>query len=111
MASWLLQCALTHILWYPKGNKLQREEIEKNSKSVKEGVDDDEEEVEKLISGGFEFRMPLHYPKYSKAEYEKMEEWKLDMLLGEYGLLLCFKGTLEEKRAYAKGAFLWPDQL
>lgn len=54
------------------------------------------------------FQMPLHYPRYSKADYEKMEEWKLDLLLKQYGL--NFKGTLDEKREYAKGAFLWPDQ-
>ncbi|KAJ0018336.1 hypothetical protein Pint_09460 [Pistacia integerrima] len=54
------------------------------------------------------FQMPLHYPRYSKADYEKMEEWKIDMLLREYGL--TFQGTLDEKRAYAMGAFLWPDQ-
>ncbi|KAJ9182537.1 hypothetical protein P3X46_006522 [Hevea brasiliensis] len=55
------------------------------------------------------FQMPLHYPRYTKADYEKMEEWKLDMLLNEYGL--GFKGCLDEKRAFAMGAFLWPDQL
>ncbi|GMN36619.1 hypothetical protein TIFTF001_006162 [Ficus carica] len=55
-----------------------------------------------------EFQMPLHYPRYTKADYEKMEEWKLDLLLNQYGL--SFKGSLHEKREYAKGAFLWPDQ-
>lgn len=54
------------------------------------------------------FQMPLHYPRYSKADYDKMEEWKLDLLLKQYGL--NFEGTLDEKREYAKGAFLWPDQ-
>ncbi|XP_050219366.1 uncharacterized protein LOC126669842 [Mercurialis annua] len=55
------------------------------------------------------FQLPLHYPKFSKADYEKMEEWRVDMLLNEYGL--CFKGTLNEKRAFAMGSFLWPDQI
>ncbi|XP_044496015.1 uncharacterized protein LOC123218586 [Mangifera indica] len=54
------------------------------------------------------FQMPLHYPRYSKADYQKMEEWKVDMLLREYGL--TFQGTLDQKRAYAMGTFLWPDQ-
>ncbi|CAI0374327.1 unnamed protein product [Linum tenue] len=54
------------------------------------------------------FRMPLHYPRYSKRDYESMEEWRLDLLLSQYGLR--FDGTVEEKRAYAIGAFLWPDQ-
>ncbi|GLU12685.1 hypothetical protein SLE2022_293470 [Rubroshorea leprosula] len=56
------------------------------------------------------FQMPIHYPRYTKAEadYEKMEDWKVDLLLKQYGL--NFKGTLDEKRAFAMGAFLWPDQ-
>ncbi|XAR67377.1 hypothetical protein NMG60_11002109 [Bertholletia excelsa] len=32
------------------------------------------------------FRMPLHYPRYRKEDYERMEGWKVDMLLQEYGL-------------------------
>lgn len=55
------------------------------------------------------FEMPLHYPRYKKSDYEKMEEWKLDLLLKQYGL--SFQGTLDEKRAFAMGAFLWPDQF
>ncbi|KAK4355177.1 hypothetical protein RND71_024148 [Anisodus tanguticus] len=55
------------------------------------------------------FQMPLHYPGYTKDDYEKMEEWKLDALLSEYGL--NFQGTVDEKRRFAMGAFLWPDQL
>ncbi|KAL8505438.1 hypothetical protein ACS0TY_016615 [Phlomoides rotata] len=54
------------------------------------------------------FQMPLHYPRYGKSDYEKMEEWKVDMLLREYGL--SFGGSLDEKRDFAMGAFLWPDQ-
>ncbi|CAN0890820.1 hypothetical protein LINGRAHAP2_LOCUS16642 [Linum grandiflorum] len=52
--------------------------------------------------------MPVHYPRYSKKDYEAMEEWRLDLLFLQYGL--CFQGSLAEKRAYAIGAFLWPDQ-
>ncbi|WCJ33069.1 hypothetical protein M5689_014453 [Euphorbia peplus] len=55
------------------------------------------------------FQVPLHYPKYSKADYENMEEWRLDLLLHQYGL--CFKGTLVDKKAFAIGAFLWPAQI
>ncbi|MQM07041.1 hypothetical protein Taro_039876 [Colocasia esculenta] len=58
------------------------------------------------ISG---FQMPLHYPRYKREDYEKMEGWKLDVLLREYGL--SFDGSLHDKRAYAMGTFLWPDQL
>ncbi|XP_060184864.1 uncharacterized protein LOC132614427 [Lycium barbarum] len=56
------------------------------------------------------FQMPLHYPRYKKVDYEKMEEWRLDILLKQYGFL-NFNGTMEEKRKFAIGAFLWPDQL
>ncbi|MCL7027277.1 hypothetical protein MKW94_017874 [Papaver nudicaule] len=74
---------------------------------------DDEEEIMKFNKvttkcGGFQ--MPLHYPRYKKSDYERMEEWKVDMLLREYGLD-SFKGTLDEKREFAMGTFLWPDQL
>lgn len=51
------------------------------------------------------FQMPLHYPKYSKADYDAMPEWKLDRLLEEYGLPVM--GTLREKKQYAMGVFLW----
>ncbi|OAY80807.1 hypothetical protein ACMD2_07066 [Ananas comosus] len=44
--------------------------------------------------------MPLHYPRCKKEDYMKMEEWRLDLLLRSM-----------EKRDYAMGAFLWPDQL
>lgn len=55
------------------------------------------------------FQLPLHYPRYTKQDYDNMEDFELDVLLKEYGL--SFKGSLEEKRAYAVGAFLWPQQL
>ncbi|GMN44462.1 hypothetical protein TIFTF001_013661 [Ficus carica] len=56
-------------------------------------------------ANGF-FQMPLHYPKYSESEYETMPEWKLDCLLSEYGLPAM--GSVEQKRKFAMGAFLWP---
>ncbi|XP_051136355.1 uncharacterized protein LOC127255000 [Andrographis paniculata] len=55
------------------------------------------------------FKMPVHYPRYVKSDYEKMEEWRLDVLLQQYGV--SFSGSLEEKRRFAMGAFLWPDQF
>ncbi|BAF19666.1 uncharacterized protein [Oryza sativa Japonica Group] len=54
------------------------------------------------------FQMPLHYPRYKKADYEAMPEWRVDCLLREYGLPV--DGGVEEKRRFAMGAFLWPDQ-
>ncbi|KAL6629434.1 hypothetical protein ACP70R_029199 [Stipagrostis hirtigluma subsp. patula] len=58
--------------------------------------------------GGCGFQMPLHYPRYRKADYEAMPEWRLDCLLREYGLPVA--GDLHAKRRFAMGAFLWPDQ-
>ncbi|KAF8085929.1 hypothetical protein N665_0642s0025 [Sinapis alba] len=59
---------------------------------------------------GSGFKMPLHYPKYTKDDYEKMEEWRLDLLLSDYGLLAFSDTTLPEKRAIAIETFLWPHQ-
>ncbi|XP_073282192.1 uncharacterized protein [Primulina huaijiensis] len=59
--------------------------------------------INKNISG---FQMPLHYPKYTKNEYQEMPEWMLDRLLAEYGLPAI--GDLAHKRDFAMGAFLWP---
>ena len=56
--------------------------------------------------GGGSFRMPVHYPRYKRADYETMPEWKLDYLLTQYGLPVF--GNLKEKRSFAMGAFLWP---
>lgn len=53
------------------------------------------------------FQMPLHYPRFTRADYESMPEWKLDCLLKEYGLPIT--GNLEQKRNFAMGAFLWPN--
>ncbi|OIS98706.1 hypothetical protein A4A49_55495 [Nicotiana attenuata] len=54
------------------------------------------------------FQMPLHYPRYKKSDYETMPEWKLDCLLKQYGLPVI--GDVDNKRKFAMGAFLWPDQ-
>ncbi|KAL0464885.1 UNVERIFIED_CONTAM: hypothetical protein Slati_0376100 [Sesamum latifolium] len=54
---------------------------------------------------GCGFQMPLHYPRYTRAEYEVMAEWKLDCLLAQYGLHVS--GDVEHKRKFAMGAFLW----
>lgn len=53
-----------------------------------------------------EFQMPLHYPRYTRKDYEKMAEWRVDNLLREYGLPVT--GDLAYKREFAMGAFLWP---
>ncbi|KDP44888.1 hypothetical protein JCGZ_01388 [Jatropha curcas] len=51
--------------------------------------------------------MPLHYPRYTKKDYQTMPEWQLDTLLAEYGLPV--NGDLDYKREFAMGAFLWPN--
>ncbi|KAK3428566.1 hypothetical protein EUGRSUZ_E00074 [Eucalyptus grandis] len=51
------------------------------------------------------FQMPLHYPRFTRADYEAMPEWKLDSLLREYGLPTT--GSLCDKRDFAMGCFLW----
>ncbi|CAH8323584.1 unnamed protein product [Eruca vesicaria subsp. sativa] len=63
-------------------------------------------EKEKFPSG---FQVPLHYPKYSKSDYEAMDDLTLDLLLTQYGI--SFEGSLEDKRVFAMESFLWPDQL
>lgn len=83
------------------GKKMEKED----GKGIQETVD----EFPPLKYPCSGFRMPLHYPRYKKADYEVMEEWKLDLLLQEYGF--TFSGTLHDKRCYAIGAFLWPQQL
>lgn len=59
--------------------------------------------------GGSFFQMPLHYPRYTRKDYQDMPEWQLDNLLRQYGL--STHGDLAYKRDFAIGAFLWPDPL
>uniref|UniRef100_A0A5B7BA53 DUF7722 domain-containing protein n=1 Tax=Davidia involucrata TaxID=16924 RepID=A0A5B7BA53_DAVIN len=87
-----------NIITCPKGKQIQG--IVENTKEM---MTCSTEKCPTLV-----FQMPLHYPRYTKADYEKMEEWKVDMILREYGL--SFEGTLQEKRSFAVGAFIWPDQ-
>lgn len=109
---WFLNSAICHVLGYPNKdpNNLQYcDDQNINEEHGSCGVIDQSSKTHlssKTTSSGFQ--MPLHYPRYSKADYQKMEEWKVDMLLGEYGL--SFQGNLDEKREYAMGAFLWPHQ-
>ncbi|GKV15162.1 hypothetical protein SLEP1_g25964 [Rubroshorea leprosula] len=93
---WLLQSAC-HVLGSPNNGTIEDGGLNgtSNSKNIMHPL---------TVS----FQMPLHYPRYTKADYEKMEEWKLDLLLTQYGL--TYSGTLDEKRAFAMGAFLWPNQ-
>ncbi|WOK93824.1 hypothetical protein Cni_G02525 [Canna indica] len=56
--------------------------------------------------GSCRFHMPLHYPRYTKADYDSMPEWKLDCLLQDYGIPPT--GDVRDKRRFAIGAFLWP---
>lgn len=103
---WVLYLAC-RVMGYPMNNT--QEECKKNgeAKGVMElCLANNSNEVDHYSSSGFQ--MPLHYPRYTKQDYESMDEWKVDLLLKQYGL--SFKGTLDEKRAFAMGSFLWPDQ-
>jgi hypothetical protein len=71
-------------------------------------VDGQHQQPERKEDGGCGFRMPLHYPRYKRADYEEMPEWRVDCLLQEYGLPA--DGDLDRKRRFAMGAFLWPGQ-
>ncbi|XP_050370632.1 uncharacterized protein LOC126788664 [Argentina anserina] len=96
------------VFLYPKKDSNTKTENGEHVKVSKIGVRGLSSSSHSAPAAGFQ--MPLHYPRYTKADYEKMEEWRLDLLLKQYGLLAVINGTLEEKRAYAIGAFLWPDQ-
>ncbi|KAH9290509.1 hypothetical protein KI387_034626 [Taxus chinensis] len=69
----------------------------------------EEETRSRLKPGAHMFQVPLHYPRFTKTDYEVMEESKLDRLLEEYGLPVM--GDVACKRKYAIGAFLWLDKL
>ncbi|XP_051220717.1 uncharacterized protein [Lolium perenne] len=73
----------------------------------------EQQQQERCSGGGDEgFQMPVHYPRYKKADYEAMPEWRLDCLLREYGLLAAAPGDdIDSKRRFAMGAFLWPGQF
>lgn len=102
--NWLLHSAYNIVLGYPHV-KTTKEEV---SKSMKLSYDNDKESTRSMDVS--DFQMPLHYPRYNKMDYSKMEEWRVDLLLQQYGLKVEAK-SIDEKRAFAMGAFLWPDQI
>ncbi|CAN7057146.1 unnamed protein product, partial [Brassica rapa subsp. trilocularis] len=58
------------------------------------------------------FQMPLHYPRYSKEDYQVMPEWKLDRVLADYGLSTY--GDLAHKRDFYDfqvQSFVWNKSL
>ncbi|KAL4334708.1 hypothetical protein GQ457_07G012720 [Hibiscus cannabinus] len=111
---WLLSSAFTLVFGHTDGGDLHTKAVVscpneghvngnlKGYKEMERGVSSKED-----YPNGFQ--MPVHYPRYLKADYERMEEWRIDMLLKEYGFSRN-GGTVDEKRAFAMGAFLWPDQ-
>lgn len=99
---WLLGIATTQIVGQTPGECSKEAAEKEKEKAVAE--------VKIASKGGGEgFRMPVHYPRYKKEDYEKMEEWRVDTLLMQYGL--ACEGSLDAKRSFAMGTFLWPDQL
>ncbi|KAE9599116.1 hypothetical protein Lalb_Chr15g0088121 [Lupinus albus] len=101
MALRLVLNSACHVLGHP----IDKDNTEKQCNQI---VSESNGEVEKVEYPSSGFQMPLHYPRYTKDDYERMEDWRVDLLLEEYGL--SFKGTLYERRAFAMGAFLWPHQ-
>ncbi|KAK4420836.1 hypothetical protein Salat_2034100 [Sesamum alatum] len=99
--NWLLNAAHTILIQHSAAPH------DEQAKNEEDRLRLNRRETEKAGSGGG-FQMPLHYPRYRKSDYEKMEEWQVDALLRQYGL--SCDGGLEEKRRFAMGAFLWPDQ-
>ncbi|MCL7027223.1 hypothetical protein MKW94_024218 [Papaver nudicaule] len=110
LMKWLVNSIGTMSCGYKKNSSSSKNDKvhEECSYSMHDG--DEEMKFNKVTTKCGGFQMPLHYPRYKKSDYERMEEWKVDMLLREYGLD-SFKGTLDEKREFAMGTFLWPDQL
>ncbi|XP_021288552.1 uncharacterized protein LOC110419775 [Herrania umbratica] len=113
---WLLSSAFTQVFGHAEGGNLQTKAVVgcPNVHGSVNGCKETDGGVACSIKISKEdypngFQMPVHYPRYSKSDYEKMEEWRVDMLLKEYGF--SFHGSVDEKRAFAMGAFLWPDQL
>ncbi|MED6169094.1 hypothetical protein PIB30_018229 [Stylosanthes scabra] len=99
---WFVHLAC-HVLGYSIDDRTNEEVVGLKTKGLSQ-----QEEYPASSSSCSGFQMPLHYPRYTKGDYEIMEEWKVDLLLQQYGL--SFKGTLHDKRAFAMGTFLWPDQ-
>ncbi|ONK60560.1 uncharacterized protein A4U43_C08F19870 [Asparagus officinalis] len=101
---WFLGIVTTQIVAQPTGDG-SSEEAQKKKKIA------GELKATAGVHCGYEegFRMPLRYPRYKKEDYERMEEWRVDNLLMQYGL--ACEGSVEEKRAFAMGTFLWPDQF
>ncbi|KAK5834511.1 hypothetical protein Gotri_011854 [Gossypium trilobum] len=111
---WFLSSAFTQVFGHTDGGNLHAKAVVScpnegliGCKEMEGGITSIKTCKEDYPNG---FQMPVHYPRYSKADYEKMEEWRIDMLLKEYGFSFN-GGTVDEKRAFAMGAFLWPDQL
>ena len=85
---------------------MQQKEKNRKRKAVRNIRGGMESVVRPSSSMSGHFQMPLHYPRYTKSDYENMLEWKLDCFLNQYGLPIT--GDVETKRKFAMGAFLWP---
>ncbi|KAK8936764.1 hypothetical protein KSP39_PZI012056 [Platanthera zijinensis] len=96
--SWFLQAAIMMIV-----GKSADGAVKANASAKKD------EYVKVKVAGCEGFRVPLHYPRFKKEDYERMGEWEIDMLLRQYGLEV--QGSLDAKRLFAMETFLWPDQI
>ncbi|KAF8084913.1 hypothetical protein N665_0693s0006 [Sinapis alba] len=66
----------------------------------------DRDRLNREVASWSSFQMPVHYPSFTKEEYEVMSEEEVDRLLKLYGLPTNL-GDLSCKKQFAMGAFLW----
>ncbi|KAF7137686.1 hypothetical protein RHSIM_Rhsim07G0084700 [Rhododendron simsii] len=98
--SWQLSAC---IWWNHLLKPCLRNQLPKRAPNGTKSTDQNEKQVIRCS-----FQMPLHYPRFNKADYETMPEWKLDCLFADYGLPVT--DDVKQKREFAMGAFLWPSQ-
>ncbi|CAH8390801.1 unnamed protein product [Eruca vesicaria subsp. sativa] len=68
------------------------------------------DQLDREVASWSSFQMPLHYPRFTKEDYEVMSEEELDRLLKLYGLTTDH-GDLSCKKQFAMGAFLWEKEI
>ncbi|KAL9224983.1 hypothetical protein vseg_000957 [Gypsophila vaccaria] len=89
----VMSCALFQFITHASHKNLSRIE------------DGENYDTEKMVKNDFE--MPIHYPRYNKEDYAKMEEYMVDLLLKQYGLRNHVNnGTLEQKKRLAVDTFV-----
>ncbi|CAN8301014.1 unnamed protein product [Cochlearia groenlandica] len=80
--------------------------VTKQPEEISSSTNNDKDNLTKWVKYWPSFQMPLHYPSFTKEQYEVMSEEELDRLLKLYGLPTDFE-DLSRKKEFAIGAFLW----